>query len=146
MKDMNNKEIKTGDIVEIKNAYFKGDNGLWLVENTPDDPNWLGKQIGLRKICKNGKIVEKKSVGFWPIMVTVSGYEKKATAKAWNEENATIEITTVKNIEPAREYFKAEADGFRTRAEWLTINGFAPEVIEEAETLANYYDKVAARM
>lgn len=26
-------EIKTGDIVEIKNAYFKNDNGIYFVDN-----------------------------------------------------------------------------------------------------------------
>ena len=28
MLDMNNVEIKTGDVVEISGAYFKNDNGL----------------------------------------------------------------------------------------------------------------------
>ena len=40
MFDKNGHEIKTGDIVEITGAYFKNDNGLYFVDNSPGDPNW----------------------------------------------------------------------------------------------------------
>lgn len=56
MLDKNGVEIKTGDVVEIRGAYFKNDNGFWWAENSAGDPNWTGKDYSLRKISKTGKI------------------------------------------------------------------------------------------
>lgn len=145
MKDINGKEIKTGDIVEIKNSYFKGDNRLWLVEHCPGDPTWLGKDISLRKINKNGKLVAKNNCGFWPIMVTVSDSAKKAEAYTWNEKHATIEIVDLANKEDAKNHFEDLAEEFREQADFYFIRGFAQELIDNSKTAAEHYEKVAAR-
>ena len=56
MLDMNNVEIKTGDVVEISGAYFKNHNGLYFVEHSAGDPGWSGSDHSLRKISKTGKL------------------------------------------------------------------------------------------
>ena len=93
MLDKNGIEIKTGDIVRITGAYFKTDNALYFVEHSDGDPDWCGKDHCLLKIKRNGELSKaKNSTCFWPIMVTVNGYEKYTTAKLWNKEHAQIEI------------------------------------------------------
>ena len=56
MIDKNGIEIKTGMIVEITGAYFKNDNALYFVTNSPGDPSWCGSDHSLKRISKAGKI------------------------------------------------------------------------------------------
>lgn len=68
MLDKNGMEIKTGMVVEIKDAFFKNDNGLYFVEHSAGDPDWCGSDHSLRKISKRGKISQAKhNICFWPI-------------------------------------------------------------------------------
>lgn len=60
MLDKNGMEIKTGMVVEIKDAFFKNDNGLYFVEHSAGDPDWCGSDHSLRKISKRGKISQAK--------------------------------------------------------------------------------------
>lgn len=93
MTDKNGKQIKTGDIVKIEGGYFKADNGTFLVEKSPGDPNWLGSDYCLKKCNKKGIESESKySTAFWPIFVTVSSREKTIAARQHNKEHATIEV------------------------------------------------------
>ena len=43
MLDKNGKEMVTGCVVEIKNAYFKTDNGLYFIEKSPE--NSAGSEV-----------------------------------------------------------------------------------------------------
>lgn len=82
MLDKNGIEIKTGDVVRITGAYFKTDNALYFVEHSDGDPDWCGKDHCLLKIKRNGELSKaKNAVCFWPIMVTVNGYEKYTTER-----------------------------------------------------------------
>lgn len=91
--DKNGNKIKTGDVVRIKGGYFKSDNGLFLVAHSPRDPDWLGKDWGLRRLNKNGTLSKRKhNVAFWPLTVTVSGYKKRIEAMEHNKKYATIEV------------------------------------------------------
>lgn len=94
MLDKNGMEIKTGMVVEIKDAFFKNDNGLYFVEHSAGDPDWCGSDHSLRKISKRGKISQAKhNLCFWPIGImewkeafdaavkkTVGAYEKMEEA------------------------------------------------------------------
>lgn len=116
MFDKNGIEIKTGDIVKIEGAYFKNDNGFWFVENSDGDPNWSGRDHSLRKISKRGKIsTASRNLCFWPIMITTNSWEKRALAKSWNAEHATIEV--VKDIDRSEvaEHFQEEAEAMNER-------------------------------
>ena len=91
--DKNGKEMKKGDIVEIKNGFFKADNGLFRVEHAPGDPNWLGADWCLKRVNKNGTDSKSKhSTAFWPLMATTNNYQKNSEAKKHNAQFATIEI------------------------------------------------------
>ena len=93
MKDRNGTEIRRGDIVEVSGAFFKCDNGRWVVKRVPGDADWCGLDCSLHRLNKNGTESRAKGrVGFWPILVTVSDPAKRAAAKAHNEANATIEV------------------------------------------------------
>ena len=91
--DKNGRQIKTGDIVRIEGGYFKSDNGLFVVKNSPGDPSWGGSDYSLIKCNKKGEESEAKyAVSFWPLMVTTNIYEKRIAARAHNKEHATIEV------------------------------------------------------
>ncbi len=61
MLDKNGKEMVTGCVVEIKNAYFKTDNGLYFVEKSPEELGWLGSDYCLLKLKKrNGQLSTAK--------------------------------------------------------------------------------------
>lgn len=95
MLDKNGVEIKTGDVVRITGAYFRNDNGLWYVDNSPGDPTWSGNDYSLGRLQKNGKLsTARHNICFWPIMVCVNDRYKAAEAREWNNAHAEIEVVT----------------------------------------------------
>lgn len=93
MRDKNGVEIKKGDVVVISGAYFKCDNGMWVVEHAPGDVDWLGKDYSLRKLNKDGSRSKAKyNICFWPILVNVNSWEKRIAAKEHNAKYAEIEV------------------------------------------------------
>ena len=148
MLDKNGYEILTGDIVEIKNAYFKSDNGLYFVRHSAGDPDWLGSDHSLKKISKNGKIRKSKnSTGFWPIMVTVNDREKRAAAKEWNRKNATIEIVTGINTSDIAKYFLEQSEYAKSRIEFFQYQrGENNEVTQLNIRIKKHYDLLANRL
>lgn len=117
----NNKEetqMKTGDIVRITGAYFKNDNGLYVVTRSPGDPSWSGDYYSLTKVGVSGKLsTAKYNLGSWPIMVMVSGGAKAAEAKAWNAAHAEIHPAAVKDMSGVIDYFRAQAEECREMVE-----------------------------
>jgi len=100
MKDKNGKEMKTGDIVEVRGAYFKSDNGLYKIEHSPGDANWCGDDYCLKLINKDGTYSTRKyNLCFYPLKSYVTDWRKRQDAKAHNAENATIEVI---NFVPAK--------------------------------------------
>lgn len=82
MLDKNGNEMVTGCVVEIKNAYFKTDNGLYFIEKSPEELGWLGSDYCLLKLKRNGQLsTAKKNICFWPIMSFVSDRMKSIEAK-----------------------------------------------------------------
>lgn len=122
MFDKNGKEIKTGDIVEITGAYFKSDNGLYYVDNSPGDASWSGSDHCLHKISKRGKISKaERNICFWPISVFLNDRFKTAQAKIWNAEHAEIEKKSVADMSEVIEHFtklKIGAEAAAERAAW----------------------------
>ena len=92
MLDKNGMEIKTGMVVEIKDAFFKNDNGLYFVEHSAGDPDWCGSDHSLRKISKRGKISQAKhNLCFWPIGIFISDRFKAAEARTRNTQQSKSE-------------------------------------------------------
>lgn len=148
MLDKNGVEIRTGDVVRISGAFFKNDNGLYYVENSPGDPSWSGGDHSLRKISKAGKIsVAKHNICFWPIFVCVSDRAKSAEARAWNKAHAEIEVVAIQNMAEVAAHFEAEAAGLdgqidRTRWDW----GEDHPSVARLRGLQEHYRAVAARV
>lgn len=148
MTDKNNVEIKTGDIVEITDAYFKHDNALYFVEHIPGDPGWNGGDICLHMIGKSGKLSNTKySTCFWPLKAYVNDREKAARANLWNNEHAQIEVRTDINQRFVAEWFRKEADNLCWTIEWnrLHFGEESPDVKRELKVEA-HLRAVAARL
>lgn len=146
MLDKNGVVIKTGDVVEIKGAYFKNDNGLWFVEHSDGDADWCGKDHGLRKISKTGKIsAAARNLCFWPIMITTNSRLKRAEAKAWNKEHATIEVVSnVDRIEIAK-CFEQKAENMEKQIKYAKYNfGDDGQPVKDAIKIQAHYKKVAS--
>jgi len=85
--------MKKGDIVRITGGYFKSDNGLYMVEFAPGDPGWVGRDYCLKRVNKDFTPSKRRdNIAFWPLMVTVSDYEKANKARRHNAEHARIEV------------------------------------------------------
>lgn len=107
--DINGKEITTGAVVEIRNAYFKADNGLYFVEHSPSDPTWSGTSHSLNKLCRNGKIsATKYSTAFYPLATFTNSREKRIEAAEHNSKYAEIEIVDFSNMENIIAHFNEE--------------------------------------
>lgn len=147
MTDKNGIEMKTGDIVEITGAYFKNDNGLYFVENSPGDPTWCGSDHALKRISKRGKIsTAKHNICFWPIGIFVSDRQKSAEAHRWNEGHAQIELKTIENMSEVSAFFKAAAERMekQIRRE-LWDFGEGNEHVQKDKAIQAHYKAVAQR-
>lgn len=145
MQDKNGIEMKTGMVVEIKNAFFKNDNGKYVIEHTPGDPTWCGKDYSLRRIKRNGELAKTNPICFWPICTFVSDKFKNIEAKAWNTENATIEVLDFANMSPIADHFNEEADAMEGRMEYdRRYFGEASNAYMKDVEIRDFYRKVAA--
>lgn len=148
MLDKNGIEIKTGDIVRVSGAYFKNDNGLYFVDNSEGDPSWSGTDHCLKKITKKGKIsTAKYNICFWPLMITVSGWEKRAAARAWNEEHAEIEVITDIDQTEIANHFLAQASQIEDSMNYYIYNfGEESNVTKKQIEIKEHYKAVAERI
>lgn len=147
MKDANGIEMTTGMIVEIKNAYFANDNGLYFIAHTPGDPTWSGDDHSLRKICKNGCLSRAKgTTSFWPLCAFVSSAEKRYAARKWNAEHAVIEVREDVSTEFVREFFIEKASCMDERIGWDRRIGHSEKVIADEEKMRDFYQAVADRL
>lgn len=145
MVDKNGVEIKTGDIVEISGAFFKNDNGLYFVDNSPGNPSWCGSDYSLKRISKTGKISKaKKSRCFWPISTFVSDRSKSARARQWNKEHAQIEIKDITNMAEVCAHFQAQAAAINERIRRDVWDfGEDSEIVKKNQAIQAHYIAVA---
>lgn len=148
MTDKNNIEIKTGDIVEITDAFFKTDNGLYFVTASPDDPSWSGRDHCLKKISRKGKIsTAKYNICFWPIGVFVSDRAKAAEARRWNKEHAQIEVKSVSDMAEVKAYFQARVKDCEAAIRRETWDfGEDAECVQKDKTFLAHYEAVIRRI
>lgn len=147
MMDVNGREIRTGDVVRTSGGFFKNDNGLWFVHNSPGDPSWLGSDYSLRRLNKNGTLSKTDTIEFWPLMVCVNDPWKRCEAKEWDKKNAKIEVIPFEKTDCIRDHFIEEADMMRGRIDeyawrWGDDN---PEIRRYRET-ENHLRAVASRL
>ena len=144
MIDKNGKEIKTGQIVKITGAYFKNDNGLFLVDRTPGVPNWSGNYCSLKRINRNGTLSKNNPIGSWPIHVFVNDWQKKIDAKNWNSEHAEIEVIEWDKWTHILEYFREQEREALGLVKWYEDNfgGDAP-LAKTCKELAELWRRLA---
>lgn len=148
MKDINNIELKAGDIVEIKNAYFKNDNGFWYVEEDGTNKAFLDhKSLSLKRIGKRGKIsTAKYSSNSYPLRAYCNDMFKKAVANEWNEENATIEkVYFIDNSEVIQK-FETELKGYEETVEYYEMRGYSKAYVEPYKNQVEYLKKSLKNM
>lgn len=147
MKDTNGIEMETGMIVEIKDAYFKNDNGLWFIDNTPGDPNWCGDEYSLHKLCKNGKpSTARHKVAFWPLCSFCSDPSRNAAAKEYNEDHAKIIVRTDITTSFLVDYFAEKAESAQKTLDWERRMGHSPKVLAAEEKCVEHYAAVASKL
>ena len=120
MKDRNGIEIKTGNVVEISNAFFKSDNGLYLVCFSPNDPGWSGNDYSLVKITRKGVVSKQKyRHASWPLNSYCNDRSKRASADTHNFLHAKIEVKTdFGHKEEIAAYFNNELAELNQRVEF----------------------------
>lgn len=148
MMDKNGREIRTGDVVRVSNAYFKNDNGLYFVAHSPGDRSWCGNDYSLRKICRDGSLsVAKYNVSFWPLVACCSDRMKNALARDWNRDHAEIEVIDTVDRSAIRDYFAKKAADIAARLDDMRWNyGKHSAVYINDDQIRRHYLRVAARL
>lgn len=148
MQDKNGTEIKTGTIVEITGAYFKSDNGLYFVDNSPGDPTWSGSEHSLKRISKAGKIsTAKYSTCFWPIGIFASNRAKAAEARRWNAEHAEIEVKSVADMAEVADHFRKRFDSLQKETKRCVWDfGEDSEIVQKYRAMLARYETVIAEI
>lgn len=147
MKDANGIEMATGMIVEIENAYFANDNGLWFIDNAPGDPNWSGSEYSLYKLCRNGKpSTARHKVAFWPLCSFCSDPSKNYAAREHNSEYAKITVRTDIATEFIAEYFSSKAAEAQASLDWDRRMGHSAKVLEREKKIVDHYADVAGKL
>lgn len=145
--DKNAAEIKTGCVVRISNAFFKNENGTFLVTRSPGDPAWLGDYFSLTKVRRDGKLSETKyRLNSWPLVSYISDREKSATANAWNQEHAEIEIVEPRTTEFIRQYFLDQESDAKRQAYQVLRYWDNTEEADRMCGVARFYASVAERL
>lgn len=140
--------FKTGDIVAIAGAFFKCDNGLFLVNKSYENPHYNCEkgEYAFLKISKNGKI-NKKSCTLWPLRAFVNDAKKRIAANAWNKENVKIKLASVSDMSEVIAHFQEEADNAAARAKNSAFDwGEDAPVVKMEKDAAEFYQAVVNRL
>lgn len=140
--------FKTGDIVEISGAFFKCDNGLFLVNKSYENPHYDCEkgEYAFLKISKNGKI-SKKSCTLFPLRAFVNDAKKRVAANAWNKENVKIKLASVSDMSEVIAHFQEEEDNAAARAKNIAWDwGEDAPVVKMEKDAAEFYQGVVARL
>mgnify|MGYP000115667086 CR=1 FL=1 len=144
MLDKNGVEIRTGQVVKVTGAFFKNDNGLYFVDNSPGDPSWSGHDYCLKKVCRNGRLSSSaRNICFWPIAVFTNDRTKNAQADAWNREHSEIEVVTLPDMSGVLGYFREKLEQTNSSIQRLIWNfGEKNEGVQREKTIAAHYENV----
>ena len=117
MYDSNNREIRTGDFVTVSGAYFKNNNGLWLVTEASDAPDYMGDSVYLHKVKKSGELCVESAGNSMslPLHYYCSDWKKNAAAKEHDAVNLRYEVTEGVNTHYAAEYYRNKIENFEKR-------------------------------
>ena len=148
LTDKNGREMKTGDIVKIENAFFKNDNGYYFIDRTPGDRSWTGSDYSLKKISKSGKIsTAARNIAFWPLWACTNNHDKNAAAREHNKQFATIEIIDdISRAEVVAHFEQEASDQAETAKVYSYRYGEAAEVTKSTFELSAFFKAIADRI
>lgn len=148
MTDKNGRELTTGQIVKIENAYFKNDNGYYFIDATPGDPTWSGRDYSLKKIGKRGKIsTAAHSIAFWPLWACTNNRDNNAEAREHNDKYATIEIVSdIDNAEVVQHFREKASNEAEAAQEYAWRFGEDSEVTQKTRSRSAFLESIAARI
>ena len=147
MFDKNGVEIRTGQVVKVTGAFFKNDNGLYFVDNSPGDPSWSGSDYSLKKVCRNGRLSSSaRNICFWPIAVFTNDRAKNAQANAWNREHSEIEVVALPDMSGVLGHFREKLEQITTTIQrHIWDFGEDAEVVQREKGIAAHYENVRRR-
>lgn len=147
MLDKNGIEIKTGDAVRISGAYFKNDNGLFLVTHSPADPYWNGKHLALRRLCSSGKLSAARCTSSsWPIEVYTNARYKRSVVTWYNKVNAEIEVVHDIPANGKIEFFKQQIKEYEDYVNGPELPWFSGKDLEGVEATIKNYKAIVNRL
>ena len=147
MFDKNGVEIKTGMVVRIEGAYFKNDNGLYMVEHSAGDPNWLGNYHSLTRILKSGKLsTAKNRLCSYPISIFTNDRFLRKMAMDHNVANATIEVVAFEKTEYIKEHFNDLSKTHFETAKEMEDRGWGSGCITDERNYAIFCKEIADRL
>ena len=140
--------MKTGDIVQVSNAYSKSYNGLYFIQHSPGDPGWLGTDYSLRRVTKSGKLsTSSYNTHFWPLKTFSNSREYCAKADAWNAEHAQITPATVKDLSYIAAHFQQQAEDTKKYADRHAWDwGEDHPETQKFRTLQAFYESVVKQL
>lgn len=125
MLDKNGTEIRTGDFVRISGAYFKKNNGTYLVTSASDVPNTTAKTVWLNKVKKSGELC-LDSCNSLPMCYYCSDRAKNRAAKEHDKEHLRYEVVDdvptwyaaehFRGLDYNKEFYSAVADRLAQKA------------------------------
>lgn len=144
MFDKSGVEIRTGQVVKVTGAFFKNDNGLYFVDNSPGDPSWSGSDYSLKKVCRNGRLSSSaRNICFWPIAVFTNDRAKNAQADAWNREHSEIEVVALPDMSGVLGHFREKLEQITTTIQrHIWDFGEDAEVVQREKGIAAHYENV----
>ena len=144
MFDKSGVEIRTGQVVKVTGAFFKNDNGLYFVDNSPGDPSWSGSDYSLKKVRRNGRLSSSaRNICFWPIAVFTNDRAKNAQADAWNREHSEIEVVDLPDTSGVLGHFLEKLEQITESIQRNIWNfGEDSEAVQREKRIAAHYENV----
>lgn len=140
MLDINNVEIKTGDVVVISEAFCDCQNGRYLVTYSPGDPGYDGSDYKLAKCSASGEIkIERLNGETWPLKTRVTDTRRVYESDTWNAAHAQIEIQAIEDKAPIAAYFQNAA----LRLEKFLLNSGHESLLRSDWQTRTYYRAIA---
>ena len=154
MKDINNVEIKIGDIVKIENSPIKADNAIYVVAQDGTSKNYTGKDLTLYKVAKHKEGYSlsrsKYNIAFYPLCNFSNKY--KFSREEMNA--ATIEILIKANsnafiiVKSDDKYENEETENTYFRAEIKKDNETIEDVsysVDEKEKMIAFFSNITLK-
>ena len=150
MLDSNNREIRTGDFLTVSGAYFNTDNGLFLVTEASDAPDYSGDSVYLHRVKKNGELCVNRagSRSSLPLLHFCNDAKKNRAAHEHDEKYLRYEVVDGINTHYAIEYYKEKIARWNERIASYRVSSvdWQKEEADKMRGWIDYYNAVIERL